>query len=216
MFLNRSELWWPQPISILAASILTVSFVYGTARPVHSGRVVPAVAAYSEKSTVASRENTVLKGKEVSRGSKSNWSLPLKGTVSSAYGWRHGDFHHGIDYAVPSGTLVRSSRPGRVAKLGSLGVYGLTVIIDHGGGVQSLYAHNSRLLVKVGQYVEAGQGIAYSGNTGRTTGPHLHFEIRVNGLTVDPSPYLAKVQVADARAEMSSQNKRVAGKQSDS
>jgi murein DD-endopeptidase MepM/ murein hydrolase activator NlpD len=69
-------------------------------------------------------------------------------------------------------------------------------MIDHGDGVQTLYAHNSKILVKDGDYVTAGEGISLSGSTGNSTGPHLHFEIRVNGKTVDPQSYLPKIRVA--------------------
>lgn len=71
-----------------------------------------------------------------------------------------------------------------------MGVYGKTVMIDHGKGIQTLYAHNDRLLVKVGEQIAAGEQIALSGNTGNTTGPHLHFEIRLNGKVIDPLKYL--------------------------
>lgn len=154
-------------------------------------------------STLTIRENTVpTTVSKASRGSVSAWVLPIKGSVSSAYGWRDGDFHHGLDFAVPSGTLVRSARSGRVEKAGWLGVYGLAVLVDHGNGVQSLYAHNSRLLVKVGQLVQTGQEITYSGNTGRTTGPHLHFEIRLKGRALDPSEFFDKVQLVEAGTEV--------------
>lgn len=154
-------------------------------------------------STLTIRENTVpTTADKASRGSAGTWVLPIQGMVSSAYGWHDGDFHHGMDFAVPSGTSVRSARSGQVVKAGWFGVYGLVVLVDHGNGVQSLYAHNSSLLVKYGQFVQAGQRIAYSGNTGRTTGPHLHFEIRLQGYTVDPSAFFAKVQLARAGSEM--------------
>lgn len=213
MLSRKGEACWPQSINIIAVSILTLSFIYGFARPINSGNVVGTVGSHttviSSKANISASKqaapaSTTLAGskpssateKKSSLGWSNNWVLPVKGTVSSAYGWRNSDFHHGIDIAVPSGTWVRAARAGRVAKVGWLGVYGLAVLVDHGGGVQSLYAHNSRLLVKVGEYVESGEGIAYSGNTGNTTGPHLHFEIRVNGRTIDPTPYLPKVNVA--------------------
>jgi len=115
---------------------------------------------------------------------------PVTGRISSNYGMRWGRMHHGIDIAVNTGTPVKAAARGRVTFSGVNGGYGYLVIIDHGDGVETRYAHNSRLLVKAGEYVNRGQVIAYSGNTGNSTGPHLHFEIRYKGNSVDPRSYL--------------------------
>jgi len=98
--------------------------------------------------------------------------------------------HTGIDIAVPSGTSVLAANAGKVIYSGYNGGYGNTVIIDHGGKISTLYAHNSKLLVKVGDKVEKGKVISKSGSTGLSTGPHLHFEVRENGQHVDPMKYL--------------------------
>ena len=95
---------------------------------------------------------------------------------------------NGIDIAT--GTPVRAAFSGRVTFAGSLGGYGLLVKVNHGNGVETRYGHNSKILVKVGQIVEAGQVLARSGNTGVSTGPHVHFEIRKNGTAVNPASYL--------------------------
>lgn len=156
----------------------------------------PKVHTLSPGETLTIQENTL--APEVSRGVTPSWHWPALGPISSDYGWRgYKDFHHGIDIAVPSGTDVKAARAGRVIKAGWLGVYGLAVLVDHGNGIQTLYGHNNRLLVKVGEQVESGEDIAISGNTGNTTGPHLHFEIRQNGKTVDPSGYLPQYAVAN-------------------
>ncbi|HCW51563.1 MAG TPA: peptidase M23, partial [Clostridiales bacterium] len=97
-----------------------------------------------------------------------------------------GRFHHGIDIGAPYGSYIRAARAGRVVFAGWKGGYGYTVILDHGDGVTTLYAHTSRLLVRYGQWVETGQVIAKVGSTGYSTGPHLHFEVRVNGVSVNP------------------------------
>lgn len=131
----------------------------------------------------------------VSRSTEIAWIKPANGVISYDYGWHNKDFHHGLDIAMASGNPVQAAKAGRVTKAGWLGVYGLTVLIDHGDGVQTLYAHNSKLLVKVGDAVKGGEKISLSGNTGNSTGPHLHFEIRINGKTVDPEKYLPKTQV---------------------
>jgi murein DD-endopeptidase MepM/ murein hydrolase activator NlpD len=147
--------------------------------------------------TLTIRENTVTDNAGLSRGSNVSWHWPASGSISSDYGWRgYKEFHHGIDIAIPSGTDVKVARPGKVVKAGWLGVYGLALLVDHGNGVQTLYGHNQKLLTKVGERVEAGDRIAISGNTGRSTGPHLHFEIRFNGKTVDPNRYLPLIASA--------------------
>lgn len=112
------------------------------------------------------------------------------GWISSRFGQRWGRLHAGVDIAVPTGTPVRAAADGVVKFAGNNGGYGLLVTIDHGENVETRYAHNSRIVVKKGQRVKAGQVIAYSGNTGNSTGPHLHFEIRLNGKPYDPLKYI--------------------------
>ncbi|MHB8073543.1 M23 family metallopeptidase [Desulfosporosinus fructosivorans] len=151
--------------------------------PLHSGM------------TLTIQENTMSASREISRGNVTSWNWPVIGVTSSAYGRRNGEFHHGLDIAISSGSLIRAARAGKVTKTGWVGVYGLTVMLDHGDGVQTLYAHNSKILVKVGDFVSGGERISISGNTGNSTGPHLHFEIRHNGKTVDPELYLRKTEI---------------------
>ena len=99
-------------------------------------------------------------------------------------------FHTGIDIKVPAGKDVVASGNGEVVTACTLGSYGKTVVIDHGGGIMTLYAHNSKLLVSEGTSVVKGQKIALVGSTGMSTGPHVHFEVRKNGQYVDPIPYV--------------------------
>ena len=115
---------------------------------------------------------------------------PVHGVVTSGYGWRWGRMHEGIDIAVGSGTPVVSAAAGTVIVAGWLGGYGNLVVVDHGNGIATAYGHNSTVTVGTGQYVAQGQLIAYSGNTGNSTGPHVHFEVRINGAAVDPFGYL--------------------------
>lgn len=119
-----------------------------------------------------------------------NFRWPLTGRFSSPFGPRWGRMHEGIDIAVSTGTTVRASAGGTVLRAFNNGGYGLFVEIDHGNGWITRYAHNSKLLVKAGEKVVRGQEIALSGNTGSSTGPHLHFEIRRRGTAVDPMLYL--------------------------
>ena len=101
--------------------------------------------------------------------------------------------HGGMDLAVPTGTPIRAALPGTVTvSKYNAGGYGYYVMIDHGNGLATLYGHCSKLLAKVGQTVQAGEIIALSGSTGRSTGPHLHFEVRVNGERANPRAYLPK------------------------
>ena len=122
-----------------------------------------------------------------------NW----RNVVTSEFGYRRDPFtgerkgHSGMDLAVPTGTSVRAALPGTVTvSTYNRGGYGYYVMIDHGNGLSTLYGHNSQLLARVGQTVEAGDVIALSGSTGRSTGPHLHFEVRINGERTNPRSYL--------------------------
>lgn len=111
---------------------------------------------------------------------------PVSGFISSRWGWRWGRFHHGLDIAAPYGRSIVASRGGKVVFSGWKGGYGNTVVLSHNGGTTTLYGHASRLLVEYGQWVETGQVIARVGSTGVSTGNHLHFEIRVDGSSVNP------------------------------
>jgi len=115
---------------------------------------------------------------------------PVSGPVTSGYGTRWGRMHEGIDIAVGEGTPVRAAAAGTVIYAGWMSGYGNLVVLDHGNGLSTAYAHNSSLVVSVGQSVGAGAVVSYSGNTGNSTGPHVHFEVRVNGSAVDPLGYL--------------------------
>ncbi|MCL2286481.1 MAG: peptidoglycan DD-metalloendopeptidase family protein [Firmicutes bacterium] len=122
---------------------------------------------------------------------------PVKGTISSGFGWRADPFggggrerHTGVDIPAPTGTNIRAAGGGKVTFSGWSNGYGQTIIIYHGNGISTLYAHNSRNLVSVGQYVERGDVIAHVGSTGRTTGSHLHYEVKINGIHVDPVSFM--------------------------
>ena len=122
---------------------------------------------------------------------------PAEGVLTSPFGERGHvmggggtRFHAGIDLSVPTGTPVRAAQEGIVMFAGYNGAYGKAVKLDHLNGFSTLYAHNSRLLVHVGQSVKAGQVICLSGSTGRSTGPHLHFEVHKDGWPVDPLHHL--------------------------
>jgi len=118
---------------------------------------------------------------------------PLEGTVTSGFGYRWGRMHEGIDISVPEGTPIRAAADGTVILEQSeyeSGGYGNYTCVDHGGGLSTCYAHQSSFAASVGARVSQGDVIGYSGNTGHSTGPHLHFEVRINGAPTDPLGYL--------------------------
>jgi murein DD-endopeptidase MepM/ murein hydrolase activator NlpD len=129
-------------------------------------------------------------------GGKMGW--PVSGSVSSEFGWRvhpisHARrIHEGIDISAPTGTPVRAASDGVVVKAsnGWNGGYGNIVVIDHGSGIMTLYGHNASLASSVGQAVKRGDVVAYVGSTGNSTGPHCHFEVRVNGVAQNPRGWL--------------------------
>lgn len=115
---------------------------------------------------------------------------PVNVGVYAGYGMRWGRMHYGLDYAAPTGTPIYAADGGTVTSAGWSGAYGYTIVIDHGANKKTLYAHCSRLFVSAGSKVYKGQHIAAVGSTGRSTGPHCHFEIFINGANVNPSYYV--------------------------
>ena len=131
---------------------------------------------------------------------------PVQGAISSDYGYRYIfgglNFHRGVDIPAPMGTAVNAAANGTVIFAGPRGSYGNLVIIDHGNGFQTLYGHNSGFVVKAGDVVVKGQTIAAVGSTGRSTGPHCHFEVHLNGVLVDPLMYLPGENNAPVRMQI--------------
>jgi murein DD-endopeptidase MepM/ murein hydrolase activator NlpD len=123
-------------------------------------------------------------------------TLPVAGPVTSPFGPRTSpttgaqEFHEGIDIGAPQGTPIRAAASGTVTFAGQMSGYGNVVILSHAGGLETRYAHQSAMSVTAGQTVAAGEVIGAVGATGEATGPHLHFEVRRNGVAVDPAPYL--------------------------
>ena len=144
--------------------------------------VIPAIGGGTDAPAVAT----------LSRTSEQRASLawPVDGRITSRFGTRWGRMHYGLDIAAPTGTPVLAAAPGKVTYAYWAGSYGMLVTIDHGNGVETRYAHNSRILVKVGDEVQQGQRIALVGSTGNSTGPHLHFEVLVDGENRDPLDWL--------------------------
>jgi peptidoglycan DL-endopeptidase CwlO len=126
-------------------------------------------------------------------GNGSGLIWPVSGPVVSPFGMRWGQMHEGIDIAVPEGTPIRAAASGTVVLQqgeAESGGYGNFTCIDHGGGLSTCYAHQSAFAVSAGQSVSQGDVIGYSGCTGHCFGPHVHFEVRVDGTPTDPLGYL--------------------------
>lgn len=165
---------------------------------VTGNRTVTAVVQYNNgvetgREIIKQQINTEAVPQIIERGTKAlpTYIRPTTyGTLTSGFGARWGTTHKGLDFGVPVGTAARASRAGTVISAGWNGGYGYCVLIDHGDGVRTRYAHLSSIQCSVGQYVEQGEVIALTGNTGDSTGPHIHFEIIVNGTAVNPAPYL--------------------------
>jgi murein DD-endopeptidase MepM/ murein hydrolase activator NlpD len=115
---------------------------------------------------------------------------PLRGVLYGRFGKKGREPHDGIDLAAPAGTPVKTAQEGTVLYAGEQRGYGLIVIVQHSTGLITLYAHNRDLRVKTGQTVRRSQVIATVGESGHTSGPHLHFEVRMDGKPVDPGDYL--------------------------
>lgn len=121
---------------------------------------------------------------------------PLRGVLYARFGKKGKEPHDGVDLAAPAGQPVKVAAPGTVLFAGDQKGYGLIVIVEHDGGLITLYAHNRDLRVKTGQKVRDGQVVATVGDSGKTSGPHLHFEVRKDGIPVDPLDYLGPVPPA--------------------
>lgn len=120
----------------------------------------------------------------------SGFVWPVQGVITSGFGLRWGRMHEGVDIAAPTGTTIVAAAAGTVVIAGWSGGYGNLVVVDHGGGLATAYAHQSAISVGVGQWVEQGQAVGAVGSTGHSTGPHLHLEVRIGGAPVDPLGYL--------------------------
>lgn len=152
---------------------------------------VEALAAQSSALAAAIRESQAGAG-SAGTGAPSAAGLiwPVDGVVVSGFGMRWGRMHEGIDISASLGTPIRAAAAGTVIHSGWLGGYGNLVVLDHGNGLATAYAHASAILVGVGLQVSQGETVSLVGSTGNSSGPHLHFEVRVNGVAVDPLLYL--------------------------
>ena len=171
------------------------------ARPMTERDLIAAIAALTEAvdardDSLSSLEAKILQ-QSVLKGMLPNSSPVSVAFNSSSYGWRidpftgYKAFHEGLDFPANTGTPIYAAADGIVSEADHTPDYGNIVKIEHGSGLETRYAHASKLLVHVGERVVKGQAVAEVGSTGRSTGPHLHYEIRLNGESLDPRKYLA-------------------------
>ncbi len=151
---------------------------------------VEALAAQSAALAAAIQNAQATAGSTGTGVSDSGFIWPVNGAVVSGFGMRWGRMHEGIDITAPTGTPIWAAAAGTVIHAGWLGGYGNLVVVDHGNGLATAYAHASVILVALGQEVAQGETLSLVGSTGNSSGPHLHFEVRVNGVAVDPLLYL--------------------------
>lgn len=180
--LEESEITYQASVAALDGSIQALNM-----------DIAAAQAAQTARTQVATTRGNV----SLSADAPMIWPVALAPHITSDFGNRPNPFgrgttewHTGIDMRAPMNTPILAAQSGTVTFNGWMRGYGNTVIIDHGGGTRTLYAHNSANLVSVGQHVTQGQQIARAGSTGNSTGPHLHFEVIINGTPVDPAPFL--------------------------
>lgn len=149
-----------------------------------------------ERELAAQERAEGIAGSAPSAGGLGSFSWPVVGTITSPFGWRSNpfgggpEFHQGLDIGAPMGTTVTAAAAGTVIMAQWYGGYGNYILIDHGGGYSTGYGHLSAMYVSSGQKVARGQAIGAVGSTGQSTGPHLHFEVRIAGKPVDPAPRL--------------------------
>lgn len=156
------------------------------ARAAASARLPPAAPPELSSSPTVAAAPARSRAQSGARG----YVWPVDGTVTSEYGNRWGRLHAGIDIAAPTGTPIYAARPATVVYAGWMGGYGQIVLLDHRDGTTTAYAHQSQLLTSMGRQVAAGEQIGAVGSTGNSTGPHVHFEVRVGGSTRNPRGYL--------------------------
>lgn len=185
-------------ISLLCFLVLFFAGIFANNQSDLKAGGVEAAAAASVRQDGNAKLQEILKtARETDKLASTPSIWPISGTVTSRFGWRTSpwgggnEFHAGIDIANTIGTPVVAAADGKVVQSAWDEGYGNFVQIDHGNGIITIYGHNSRNNVSIGQNVKKGQVISYLGSTGRSTGPHVHYEVRVNDQAVDPIRFMA-------------------------
>ena len=175
--------------NVLAATRVQIQQEVGESQALASSSAALAARLRAgDSGTVSSTDTTSTA--PAAPGDAPHFIWPVSGPITSPFGMRWGTLHPGIDIGVPTGTPIHAAAAGKVVWCGWMSGYGNLVMIDHGGGYATAYGHQSRVAVSCGEDVAQDQVIGYSGCTGFCTGPHVHFEVRVNGVPVDPLGYL--------------------------
>lgn len=170
---------------------ITYALKYETELKEFSDKDTAVAALYKEKVKTTKKKIVTSKSYDMANTTLGiSLVRPVNGTITSRFGRRRSGIHTGLDIATSSGTPLKAAASGTVVYSAWKGSYGNLVIVDHGNGIQTYYAHCSRLYVSVGQTVSQGETIAAVGSTGNSTGPHLHLEIRVNGVAKNPQNYI--------------------------
>jgi murein DD-endopeptidase MepM/ murein hydrolase activator NlpD len=189
------------------AAVVTTAFIGAGVVALSASAVIPEGAGSgADPTTVAMSIQDGLNAKDkasrsddrviapyaVEQGKPDVWLLPVptKFTITTLFAMRWGTMHYGVDMACATGTPYYAAHAGTVMIADWYGGYGKGIVIDHGNGIETVYGHSSKILVQKGQHVEAGQQIGLVGTTGDSTGPHLHFEVNINGVHYDPMKYL--------------------------
>ena len=154
-----------------------------------SNKSKPEIQSSKPKKQVVNKKQP----QKTSLSKPTNFMFPLQGKITSKFGLRNGRHHKGVDISAKKGSPIVSSNSGKVVFSGSQRGYGNVVIIEHPGYIMTVYAHNESNLVRLGEMVKKGQPIATVGDTGKATGPHLHFEYRVNGKAIDPLTVISNI-----------------------
>lgn len=191
---NKQQAVPAQWIALLLCFLLLVLGImsYRPNQPVNTPPAIDPESAQSDTSKTMQNEKAA--PADTQAAIPSIW--PISGPVTSNFGWRNspwdggGELHQGIDIANNLGMPVVAAADGEVTTSGWIEGYGNLVEINHGNGIATRYGHNSQLAVGTGQHVKKGQVISLVGSTGKSTGPHLHYEIRINGTAVNPFKYL--------------------------
>ena len=205
-FCNLYNIKVPTVTTVAAAPAATTAVTTTAAAPAVTTAAATAAAPAATTAAAAVSGDQVstmtLDGSTI-QTPRYTFQWPVQGSVSSGYGYRDifgsTSFHRGIDIPAPQGTAVHAGQGGTVTFVGEQGSYGNLVIIDHGNGFQSYYAHNSVILVEKGDVVQKNDVISGVGSTGRSTGNHCHFELHYKGQVIDPMDYLPEKNDAPAR-----------------
>lgn len=181
----------PRELAVGEELIIPESSPPATARGRSVGPERPSPSGLASTESNAARPAAKAASRAPALRGELDW--PLRGVLYARFGRKGSEAHDGIDLAAPLGTPIKTAHPGTVLYAGEQKGYGLIAIVEHANGLTTLYAHNRDLRVKTGQQVRQGQVIATVGESGRTTGPHLHFEVRKEGIPVDPLDYLGAI-----------------------